>query len=261
MSIQPNVTTEIRDRVFFIGLNRPKKLNAFNLAMLRELSRAYSDYEENKQLFCAVLFAHGDNFTAGLDLVEVGTSIAGGQNLFLEGGIDPLGIIGPNRTKPVVCAVQGWCLTIGVELLLASDIRIADKDARFSQMEVGRGIMPFGGATIRLPQIAGWGNAMYHLLTGDKFDAKEAFRIGLIQEIVEPGAHLDRATELAQQIASQAPLAVQASLASARTAVTQGEPAAIESLMDKAVSLMKTEDAAEGMISFVERREACFKGK
>ena len=261
MTEETTVITEIRDHVVLMGLNRPAKLNSFNLQMLTELSEAYSAYENNDQLWCAVLHAHGDNFTSGLDLAEVGPAVASGTPLAPEGSVDPLDILGTRRTKPVVCVVQGWCITMGVELLLASDIRVAADNAKFAQMEVKRGIMPFGGATIRFPQIAGWGNAMRYLLTGDQFDAAEAFRIGLIQEVVETGKQLDRAIELAQSIAARAPLAVRATLLSSRTALVEGREAAIAGFYEHVQKLMKSEDAMEGMMSFIERRTARFKGK
>ena len=158
-------------------------------------------------------------------------------------------------------AVQGWCLTIGIELLLAADVRIAASDTRFGQIEINRGIFPFGGATVRLPQIAGWGNAMRWLLTGDLFDAAEAHRIGLVQEVVQPGDQRDRAIAIARTIASRAPLGVRATLASAHTAVHSGPQAAIDQLPEQARALMGTEDAAEGMRSFIERRDGRFVGR
>jgi enoyl-CoA hydratase len=261
MGTEAAVSTEVRGHVLLIGLHREDKLNAFNLQMLRELSAAYTRYEQDKELWCALLFAHGDNFTSGLDLAEVGPAVASGQALFPADGIDPLDLNPPRRSKPVVCAVQGWCLTIGMELLLASDVRLAASDTTFAQMEVSRGIMPFGGATLRLPQIAGWGNAMLHLLTGDKFDAAEALRIGLVQRVVAPEELFEAGLALADKIATQAPLAVQASLASARMAIEEGTGAANEKLIDHARGLMNSEDAREGMESFVERRDAVFRGR
>jgi len=255
------ITTETRGHVFIIGLNRAAKRNAFNLAILRELATAYAAMEDDPEVRCAVLFAHGEHFTAGLDLAEVGPAVVSGTPLFPSDAVDPLGMFGRRRNTPVVCAVQGWCLTIGIELLLASDIRIAATGTRFRQMEVNRGIMPFGGATLRFPLLAGWGNAMRWLLTGAEFDAAEALRIGLVQEVVDPGAQLDRAVALAIEVADCAPLAVQATLASARIAVERGADAAREALMDQARSLMRTDDAAEGVRSFVERRKAEFTGR
>src|SRR5690606_20869107 len=131
---------------------------------------------------------------------------------------------------------------------------------RFAQLEVQRGILPFGGATIRFPRAAGWGDAMRWMLTGDAFDAAEAHRIGLVQEVVPHGRQLDRATELARRIAAQAPLAVQATLANARRALHDPEGAAT-GLQPELVRLAASEDAAIGMRAFLERRSAEFVGR
>jgi len=255
------LTIDIQDHLVVVGLNRPDKMNAFSLQMLRELSEAYTAYEADPQLRCLLLTAHGDHFTAGLDLAEVGPAVAKGQELFPPGGVDPLDLMDPRRTKPVVIAVHGWCLTIGVELCLACDIRVAAVGTRFKQMEVQRGIMPFGGGTLRWPAVAGWGDAMRWLLTGDELDATEAHRIGLVQEVVEAELLLERATWIAQRVAAQAPLAVAATRASAMLAAEQGHSAAKAALMDQARSLFGTADAHEGVMSFVERRPAKFEGR
>ncbi|MCB9703788.1 MAG: crotonase/enoyl-CoA hydratase family protein [Myxococcales bacterium] len=252
---------EARGHVLLIGLDRAAKRNAFDLRMLRELAAALTAYDDDPELRCALLHAHGDHFTAGLDLAEVGPAVAGGDALFPAEGVDPLGLHGRARRKPLVMAVQGWCLTIGIELLLAADVRVAAADARFGQIEVGRGIFPFGGATIRLPQIAGWGNAMRWLLTGELFDAAEALRIGLVQEVAPPGEALARALAIAETIARQAPLGVQATLESARIAERAGPQAAADALLGQARGLMASEDAAEGLRSFVERRQGRFVGR
>ncbi len=261
MSEEPRIVTETRDHVLLVGLNRPTKRNAFDLAMLRGLAEAVTRYEDDAALRCAVLYGVGDHFTAGLDLAEVGPAVASGQSLFPEGSVDPLGLFGRKRDKPLIMAVRGWCLTIGIELCLAADIRIAATGTRFGQIEINRGIFPFGGATIRLPQVAGWGNAMRWLLTGDEFDAAEALRIGLVQEVVSPGAELERALEIARTVAKRAPLGVQATLASSRLAVEQGPEAAANALPAQAAKLMASDDAREGMMSFIERREGRFTGR
>jgi len=249
------------DHVLAIELARADKRNAFDRQMLQELAEAFTELDDDDDLRCGLVCADGDHFTAGLELSDVGPAVAKGQPLFPEGSVDPLGLHGRVRTKPVVIAVQGWCLTLGIELLLACDIRLAADDTRFGQIEVKRGIFPFGGATIRFPRVVGWGNAQRYLLTGDVFDAAEALRIGLVQEVVAPDELFERGVTLATTVAKQAPLAVQASLRSSRVAVEEGQSAAMASLMGETRAIMKTEDAAEGLQSFVERREARFQGK
>ncbi len=256
------ITVERSDHVLKIGLNRADKYNAFDRQMLAELAEAYTQYEDDDELWCALLFAHGPNFTAGLDLGDVGPAVAAGENLFSDDKVDPLGLFGRRRSKPVVQVVYGHCLTIGMELAMASDIVVAGNDTKFGQIEVCRGIMPFGGATLRFHQQCGWGNAMRYLLTGDRFDAAEAYRIGFVQELAEHRDDaLDRATQLATTIAKQAPLAVQASLKNARTAAEDGFDAGLANMMNDARELMNSEDAREGMMSFLERRDAVFKGR
>lgn len=255
------LTYETDEHVRLVGLNRAPKRNAFNLAMIEELADAYTRFEDDGDARCLVLFAHGEHFTAGLDLAEVGPHVAAGGGLHRDGKVDPLDLFGRRRSKPVVMAVQGYCFTIGIELCLASDVRIAARDTKFTQLEVGRGIMPFGGATLRFAQVAGWGDAMRWMLSGEFFDAPEALRMRLVQQVVEPGAQLEAARAVARSIAAQAPLAVQATLRASRVAMEQGSERAKEDLMREARALMGTRDAAEGVRSFVERRKAQFEGK
>ena len=261
MTTRPRVTREVRGHVHVLGLDRAEKRNAFDLQMLRELAEAITAFEDDPDARCAVLYGAGEHFTAGLDLAEVGPAVKAGAALFPDGAVDPLGLYGRVRQKPLVMAVSGWCLTIGIELLLAADVRVASEDARFGQIEINRGIFPFGGATLRLPTVAGWGNAMRWLLTGDVFDAKEAQRIGLVSDVVAKGTHLDAAIAIAETIASRAPLGVRATIASARTTLHDGPDAAAAAVLEQARALMDSEDAAEGLRSFVERRDARFVGR
>ena len=262
METSGSITRERRGHVLLIGLNRVAKRNAFDLAMLDELALAYGELERDAEVRCGVLFAHGDHFTGGLDLAQMAPALLQGQLWALpEGGLDPLGMRGASRAKPLVCAIQGICLTLGIELALAADISVAAADARFAQIEIKRGIYPFGGATIRFPREAGWGNAMRYLLTGDEFGAAEALRIGLVQEVVPVGQQRDRAVALAETISAQAPLGVRATLASARLAVQEVEAVAAARLVPDLVELMRSEDAREGIQSFIERRPGNFTGR
>ena len=263
-STEPTVTCEVAGHVLHIGLQRVAKRNAFTTAMLAELARAFTRFEDDPALRVALLFAHGDHFTGGLDLAEVGPAVASGKTLAPADeahAIDPLDLFGRRRTKPVVCAVQGICFTIGIELMLACDVAIAATDTRFAQMEVRRGIMPFGGATLRFPAAAGWARAMKWLLSGDEFGADEALAMGLVAEVVPVGTQVERGAALAERIASRAPLAVQATLAHARRAAEVGREVALAELMGVARPLFATADAMEGVKSFLERREAVFTGK
>jgi enoyl-CoA hydratase len=255
------VLVEERGAVLTIGLNRPEKRNAANRALLSGLAAALTRLESDDALRVGVIWAAGEHFTAGLDLAEVAGPLAAGAPSFLEDGqVDPWQLSGAPRTKPLVVAVHGTCLTLGVELILAADIAVAADTAVFGQVEVGRGILPFGGGTIRFPRVCGWGNAMRWMLTGDRFDAQEALRIGLVQQVVAAGSERGVAEGIAARIAAQAPLAVAATLANARLAVTDPEAAAA-ALPGTLAGLARSRDAAEGIRSFAERREPVFTGE
>lgn len=259
-----SISTEIRDHLFLIGLNRPRKYNGYTPTMARQLGEAMTRLDEDDALWVGVIFGHGDHFTAGLDLPKwTGRMQAGGQAASEEDESERLDIVGLGRAcrKPIVTACQGISFTFGIELALGGDIVIAAEDCRFSQLEPKRGIHATGGATLRFVERCGWGNAMYHLLTADEFDAHEAHRIGLVQEVVPVGRQLDRAIEIAEQIAACAPLAVQATKASSRRYLLEGHRAAAEALNPVQSELLASEDAQEGVQSFIERRQARFTGR
>ncbi|MFE5790386.1 crotonase/enoyl-CoA hydratase family protein [Rhodococcus erythropolis] len=255
------VTRHQVGHIYLIGLNRVLKRNAFDLEMRAELALAYGEMERDDDIRVGLFYAHGEHFTGGLDMAKVGNALREGRGGIPEGGVDPRQLTGIQRRKPVVSATQGWCMTLGIELLLATDIRIAAEDAKFSQMEISRGIYPFGGATIRFPREVGWGNAMRYMLTAEPFGADEALRMGLVQEVVPAGRQLQRAYEIAQLIADQAPLGVSTTLTAARRAERDGERIAAEQLVPDMLRLLNTEDGAEGVASFLERRPAEFTGR
>lgn len=258
----PRITVERDGHVLLIGFNRADKRNAADFRLLQELCLAYGELERDPELRAGFVFAHGEHFTGGLDLADVGPRIGpNGLEMVPEGGINPWQTSGEQLSKPVVVAVQGITLTLGIELMLSADVAIAADSARFAQIEVARGILPFGGATIRFPRAVGWGNAMRWILTGDEFDAAEALRIGLVQEVVPHGEQYARGLELAQRIAAQAPLAVQASLANARLAIREGDAAAEAALQPELVRLAQTRDAQIGMEAFLSRQPAEFVGE
>jgi enoyl-CoA hydratase/carnithine racemase len=254
------ITYEVDGAVAVLGLNRPEKRNAFSFEMLQQLSAAMERADADPAVRVMVLHAHGPVFTAGLDILDVFPRLAAGGEPFSAEALDPWATFGLEREKPLVCAVHGRCLTLGIELMLASDIAIASRDATFAQIEIARGLFPFGGGTARWVQTAGWGNAMRYLLTGDDLDAAEAHRLGLVQEVVD-GDPLAAAIEIARRIATQAPLGVLATLRSARLALREGERAAARRLLPEIRRLAATRDVQEGVAAFVQRRPPVFHGE
>ena len=160
---QGRIVCEVRGAILCIGIDRVAKRNGFTPVMLRELSAAYTRLEDEPGLRVGVLHALGEHFTAGLDLPSMAESMQRGERMCPDGWVDPLDLGHPGlrrRSKPMVVAVQGITFTLGLELMLAADLVVAADNCRFAQLEVKRGIMPTGGATIRMAQRAGWGNAM-----------------------------------------------------------------------------------------------------
>lgn len=255
------VVTEVDD-ILVMRLNRPRVKNALNREALRILAKAYTRLSTSRELRCGVVHGEGDVFCAGLDLADViPASIEEGSNTYLKPGqCDPFGLYGPACSKPVISAVHGRCYTAGLELTLAADMCVASRDTQFGQQETTRGIFPLGGATIRLPKAIGWGPAMRCILAGGQFGADEAYRWGLVQVVTEPGQQLEGALDLAREVARCAPLAVQAALANARLAQTDGVRAAVDHIRTEGRRVALSADAREGMTSMMERRAAKFAG-
>jgi enoyl-CoA hydratase/carnithine racemase len=232
--------------------------------MYRELGEAYTRLDDDPSLRVGVLHAMGDHFTAGLDLPTIAPLMQRGEKAVPLGLVDPLnlGMEGyRRRIKPMVVAVQGITYTLGIELMLAADIVVAADNCRFSQLEVKRGIMATGGATLRMAERAGMGNALLHLLTGDEFNSAEALRLNFVQRVVPVGEQLNEAIKIAKVIAAQAPLAVVATRQNVLKAVEQGPLVAMHDFIAVQKTLSNSEDAKEGVQSFIEKRNARFTGK
>lgn len=253
------VTHERDDHILRITIDNLAKKNAFDPWMMEQLSDAMTVLETTDDLWAGVLCAAGPDFTAGLDMPK----FFGPSAIALErpaNNVDPFGLVN-QCSKPIVTAVQGIVYTVGIEMMLAGDIVVAAEGSRFCQMESRRGIAPLGGAHFRYITRSGWGNAMYHLMLCDEFDATEALRVGLVQEVVPAGTQIERAMELARIITANAPLGIQVMKAAGRQFIAAGEKAAIDMLPTVRERVMDTEDAREGIQSFVERRRAVFKGR
>ena len=253
------VRHERHGHILKIIIDNPAKKNAFDPEMMAQLSDALTLLNDDDDLWIGVLCAAGDHFTAGLDMPKF---FGPGAKTIPrpDGAVDPFGMTKPCR-KPIITAVQGICFTIGIEMMLAGDIVVAADDCRFCQMEAKRGIAPLGGAHFRFLSRTGWGNAMYHLMLCDEFGAAEAYRIGLVQEVVPAGRQVERAMEIAAIINGNAPLGIQVTKAAGRTYSAAGEQAAIAAVATVRERVMQSADAAEGIRSFVERRAAVFEGR
>jgi enoyl-CoA hydratase len=252
---------ERRDTYAVVTLNRPKVMNALNRALFAELDDAFTAIAADAGVRAVILTGAGEKaFAAGADISELATlSAAEGQRLAQRGQavfrrIETCG-------KPVIAAIQGFALGGGCELAMACTIRIASERARLGQPEVKLGLVPGYGGTQRLPRLVGKGAALKLLLTGDMVGAEEAFRMGLVDEVVPAEALLPRAETLARAIAQQAPLAVAGCL----QAVESGFDLPITAGLELEASLFglacATEDKAEGTRAFLEKRAPVWQGR
>lgn len=262
-----SIRTERDGHLLVVTIDRPEARNALSLEMTRALSEAWRVLQGDGELRVAILTGAGDRaFCAGADLKEIGAwyrSMTPVERR--EGAEREPGLGGLTRNldpgKPVIAAVNGHCLAGGLELALACDLRVAAEHATFGLPEVRRGIMPGAGGTQRLPRVIPLGAALEILLTGDAIDATTALRLGLVNRVVPAGRLMDAARALAGRIARNAPLAVK----TARAAAYRGlhlplcEGLRLEQML--AEPLRQTEDAAEGIRAFAEKREPEFRGR
>jgi enoyl-CoA hydratase/carnithine racemase len=246
--------------ILLIGIDRPQTKNRIDPPIIIGLGKAYYQLDHDDSLRVAVLHGVGADFITGLDVPAfVAATAAGILPPKDPDFVNPVGA-GEPRQKPLVVAVQGATNTVGHEFFLAADVRIAASDSVFGQFEVTFGSFPAGGATVRFTREAGWGNAMRYMLTGDKWNAEEAYRMGLVQEITPVGKQLDRATEIARKIAAAAPLGVRATLASAHQALAY-EGDALKALRPEFLRLQQTEDAKEARAAIQQGRPPVFQGR
>lgn len=247
------VRTIRHERTLIIGLDRPAKRNAINGAVTRGLDQALNLLEDDDELWCGVLAGGPQVFSAGADLAE------GAGEPTERGGI--AGIMSRVRPKPLVAAVEGLALGGGFELVLCCDLVVASRTAAFGFPEVKRGLLPDFGGVFRAPRVLPANVAREMLLTGEPIGAERAERLGFVNRLVEPGLALDVALGLAATICTNAPLAVRESLALAQAEINGDETedwAASHAAIDR---LLATDDLAEGLNAFFERRDPVWRGR
>jgi enoyl-CoA hydratase/carnithine racemase len=256
-----NVLYEKRHNIAYVIVNRPKVLNALNTPTWRDLQTAFEDARDDATVRGVILTGAGNKaFVAGADISELAQATAVDAEQSSRFGQEVLDLI-ENLGKPVIAAINGFALGGGCETAMACSIRLAVDSAKFGQPEVVLGLLPGGGGTQRLPRLVGKGRALQLILSGEMISAQEAYRIGLVNEVVPAADLITRAEAILKKIASNAPIAVKFAL----DAINKGmETSQAEGLLLEASYFglcAATEDKKEGTSAFLEKRVPQFHGR
>lgn len=266
MSTTPDaehLLTERRGHVLVVTLNRPEARNALSGPMMRGLERAWDEVDADPGIRACVLTGAGGYFCAGADLKSMAADAPGDR--FARGGWDltrlPALTKGRRLAKPLIAAVEGPAIAGGTEILLGTHIRVAARSARFGLAEARWSLYPLGGAAVRLPRQIPYTVAAELLLTGRTMDADEAARHGLVGHVVDDGTALAAALDIAERVAANGPLAVQAMLRTIRATEGMPEEEAFVVDAENGAAVFASADAKEGPRAFTEKRAAVFEGR
>jgi enoyl-CoA hydratase/carnithine racemase len=258
------ITYEKDGRLALITINRPDRMNAIDPRTSYELHHAFCDFRDDDGLWVAILTGAGDRaFSAGNDLVAMSEMQAGKRREADELLRAPFGGITRNFEcwKPIIAAINGYCLAGGLEIAIACDLRVAAEHAQFGVPEVTRAIIPAAGGTQRLPRMLPKGIALELLITGARFDAQWALRYGLVNYVVPAGEVLPKARELAGAICRNGPLAVRAAKESALRGLELPLAEGLKQESEFSRRVLASEDAREGPLAFAQKREPQYKGR
>ncbi len=247
--------------IAYVTLNRPKVLNALNKRTWEDLRTAFEDAQDDAAVRGVILTGAGDKaFIAGADISELTHLTAVEAEKSSSYGQEVLNLI-ENLGKPVIAAINGFALGGGCETAMACTVRVAAENAKFGQPEVKLGVLPGGGGTQRLPRLVGKGRALQLILTGEMISAQEAYRIGLVNEVVPSADLITRAEGMLNQIFANAPVAVKYSLEAVNKGLeaSQAEGLALEASLFGLCA--GTDDKKEGTQAFLEKRKPQFQGK
>ncbi len=257
------ITVERRGPIVLIGINRPNIQNRMDPEASHGLAKALTDFDRDDSLRCAVLFGHGDNFSRGVD-VDAHKAAIGETPAFDNSGlVDTIGKSPKNRLgKPLIVVVHGDTWNLGHEIFLSADIRVCAANTNFGQDETSHARFPGGGGTIRFVREVGWGNAMRYVLTGDHWNAQEAYRMGEVQEVLpNKDAALAAGIRLANKVAACGPLGIKASLLSAHAVTDVFEADAFSRLGKQYNDLYATRDFQEGRDAEAQNRPPVYIGR
>jgi len=256
-----NLLIEVKDKIAVVTINRPDKMNALNLQTMNELKSAFTELNNNDDVYVVILTGSGEKaFIAGADISELNKLDMISGKEFSERGQEVFNTI-ENLSKPVIAAVNGFALGGGCEIALACHIRLASDNAKFGQPEVNLGIIPGYGGTQRLTRLINSGRAMEYILTGDMIDANEAYRIGLVNHVYPQNELMNKAIEMSKKIISKGQNAVRLTI----KAVNIVDEVSSKEGQNYEASLFAlccgTEDFKEGTTAFLEKRKPAFKNR
>ena len=255
-----NIIFEKKNGIGYVTVNRPEALNALNDSVIEELDSVFRAIDRDDEVRVVIITGAGRAFVAGADIAQMSRLDGSEGRVMSMRGQKVMEFI-EFMDKPVIAAVNGFALGDGNELSMACDIRIASETAKFGQPEVNLGIIPGYGGTQRLPRLVGRGMAKKLIYSAEIIDAEEAYRIGLVDEVVPADQLMDTAAKLAETIASKAPIAVKMAKAAINNGMNTDLKTGVQFEAEAYTSTFVSEDRVEGMKAFVEKRPAEFKNK
>ena len=253
------VLCEVKDKIAYVTINREKALNALNVEVIGEIRGTFMDVLKT-DAEVVIFTGAGRSFIAGADIAEMSDLPGQSGRDYTKVGMDMMDFIEGYRL-PVIAAVNGFALGGGCEFAMACDIRIASTKAKFGQPELNLGIVPGFGGTQRLPRLVGKGMAKYLIMTTEMIDGAEAYRIGLVQKVVEPEQLMEEATKVAKTIISKAPIAVRLAKCAINVAQNTDLASGVAYELEAYQTTFNSVDRVEGMKAFVEKRPANFQNK